>query len=153
LPKVEVSRVIKAPRDKVWEVATDPESMLEWWPGTKSVEVLNREGNSMTIRGTGTEAGREVTMTETWTLHPQETIEIEILEGPARGRTIQTYEEAPEGTKVTWSSDIRFKGVMGKILGGLLVGSKLQDSSAHTLEELAKYIESTKTPKKNKKHA
>jgi len=80
-------------------------------------------------------------MTETWTLHPPEKIEIEILEGPVRGRTIQTYEEVPEGTKVTWSSDISFKGVLGKILGRLLVGSKLEESSAHTLEELEKYIE------------
>lgn len=134
LPKVEVSRVIKAPRGKVWEVAADPESMLKWWPGAKSIDILSREGNIITVRGTGIEAGREVTMTETWTLHlcmhAPEKIEIEILEGPARGRTIQTYEEIHEGTKVTWSSDISFKGVLGKILGRLLVGSKLQESSA-----------------------
>ncbi|MDH5390305.1 MAG: SRPBCC family protein [Candidatus Bathyarchaeota archaeon] len=141
MPEVEVSRVIKAPRGKVWEVVADPESMLEWWPGSESVDVLSREGNTITVRGTGTEAGRKVTMTEKWTLHPPEKIEIEILEGPVRGRTIQTYQEVPEGTKVTWSSDISFKGVLGKILGRLFVGSKLQDSTAQTLEELAKYIE------------
>jgi len=141
LPKVEVSRVIKAPRGKVWEVAADPESMLKWWPGAKSVDVLSRERNTITIRGTGTEGGREVTMTEKWTLHPPEKIEIEVLEGPVLGRTIQTYEEVPEGTKVTWSSDISFKGVLGRILGRLFVGSRLQDSIAQTLEEMAKYIE------------
>ena len=141
MPKVEVSRVMKVPREKVWEVAADPESMLEWWPGSESVDILSREGNTLTVRGTGIEAGRKVTMTETWTLHPPEKIEIEILEGPVRGRTIQTYEEVPEGTKVTWSSDISFKGVLGKILGRLLVGSKLEESSAHTLQELEKYIE------------
>ena len=132
---------MKVPREKVWEVAADPESMLEWWPGSESVDILSREGNTLTVRGTGIEAGRKVTMTETWTLYPPEKIEIEILEGPVRGRTIQTYEEVPEGTKVTWSSDISFKGVLGKILGRLLVGSKLEESSAHTLEELEKYIE------------
>ena len=141
MPKVEVSRVMKAPREKVWEVAADPKSMLEWWPGSESVDILSREGNTLTVRGTGIEAGRKVTMTETWTLRPPERIEIEILEGPVRGRTIQTYEEVPEGTKVTWSSDISFKGVLGKILGRLFVGSKLEESSAHTLEELEKYIE------------
>ena len=141
MPKVEVSRVMKVPREKVWEVAADPESMLEWWPGSESVDILSREGNTLTVRGTGIEAGRKVTMTETWKLYPPEKIEIEILEGPVRGRTIQTYEEVPEGTKVTWSSDISFKGVLGKILGRLLVGSKLEESSAHTLEELEKYIE------------
>jgi uncharacterized protein YndB with AHSA1/START domain len=139
LPKVEVSRVIEAPRGKVWEVAADPESMIEWWPGSESVDVLSRERNVITVRGTGIEAGREVTMTEKWTLHPPEKIEIEILEGPALGRTIQTYEEIPEGTKVTWSSDISFKGVLGRVLGRLFLG-RLHDSMAQTLEELAKYV-------------
>jgi len=141
MPKVTVSRVIKAPREKVWEVASDPKTMLEWWPGSESVEILSRESNTLTVRGVGTMEGRKATMTETWTLYPPEKIEQEIFEGPIRGRGIQTYEEVPEGTKVTWYSDISFKGVMGKIFGSLLVGSKLQESSAHTLEELAKYIE------------
>jgi len=100
LPKVEVSRVMKVPREKVWEVAADPESMLEWWPGSESVDILSREGNTLTVRGTGTEAGRKVTMTETWKLYSPEKIEIEILEGPVRGRTIQTYEEVPEGREI-----------------------------------------------------
>ena len=136
-----VSRVIKAPRGKVWEVAANPESMLKWWPGSKSLDILSREGNTITIRGTGTEAGREVTMTEKWTLHPPEKIELEILEGPILGSAIQTYEEVPEGTKVTWSSDIRFKGVLGKILAKL-IGSRVQESAAQPLENLARYIES-----------
>ncbi|MCP8322909.1 MAG: SRPBCC family protein [Candidatus Methylarchaceae archaeon HK02M2] len=142
MPKVEVSRVIKAPRGKVWEVAADPESMLRWWPGVESprVDILSREGNTITIRGMATVGGREVTMTEKWTLHPPEKIEMEILEGPILGKTIQTYEEVPEGTKVTWSSDVHFKGVLGKILG-LFVGSRVKDSVGQPLEEMAKYIE------------
>ena len=140
MPKVVVSRVIKAPRGKVWEVAANPESMLKWWPGSKSVDILSREGNTITIRGTGTEAGREVTMTEKWTLHPPEKIEIEIFEGPILGRSIQTFEEVPEGTKVTWSSDIRFKGVLGRILGRLF-WSRVKGSIGQPLEEMAKYIE------------
>ena len=140
MPKVEVSRIIKKPREKVWEVAADPKSMLKWWPGSTSVEILSRNQNTLTIKGTGTEGGREATMTEKWTLYPPEKIEIEVLEGPIRGRTVQTYEEVPEGTKVTWYSDFSFKGVMGKVFGRIFVGSKLEESSAHTLEELDKYI-------------
>jgi len=140
LPKAEVSRVIKAPREKVWEVAANPESMLEWWPGTKSIDVLSREGNTIKIRATGTQGGREVTMTETWTLHPPEKIEQEILEGPIVGTGIQTYEEVPEGTKVTWFSDIKFKGVLGGVMGKLL-WSKAKDSLGQPLEDLARYIE------------
>jgi len=115
--------------------------MLEWWLGSESVEILSREGNKLTVRGVGTMEGRRSTLTETWTLYPQEKIETEIFEGPIRGKSIQTFEEVPEGTKVTWSSDISFKGTMGKIFSRFLVGSKAQGSYAHILEELAKYIE------------
>jgi len=114
--------------------------MLEWWPGTKSIDVLSREGNTITIRATGTQGGKEVTMTETWTLHPPEKIEQEILEGPIVGTGIQTYEEVPEGTKVTWFSDINFKGVLGSVMGKLL-WSRAKDSLGQPLEDLARYIE------------
>ncbi len=140
MPKTEISRVIKAPRPKVWEVAANPESMLEWWPGSKSVEILSREGNTMTVRGVGESAGREATMTEKWTLYPQEKIEFEFLEGPVRGISVQRFEEVPEGTKVTWSSDIRFKGVLGGLVGRLF-WFKVKDSLGEPLEGMAKYIE------------
>ena len=140
LPKVEVSRVIRAPRGKVWEVAANPELMTEWWPGGGSVEILSREGNTITIRGTQTQGGREVSMTEKWTLHPPEKIEIEFLEGPIRGKSIETFEEVSEGTKVNWSSDIRFKGVLGSVMGRLL-WSRFKGSIGQPLENLAKYIE------------
>jgi carbon monoxide dehydrogenase subunit G len=114
--------------------------MVEWWPGSESVEVLSREGNTITVRGTGTMEGREVTMTEKWTLYPPEKIELEIFEGPVLGRTIQTYEEVPKGTKVTWSSDIKFKGVLGSIMGRLF-WSRVKGSIGQPLEDMAKYIE------------
>lgn len=143
MPRVEESRVIKASRAKVWEVAANPETMLKWWPGSKSVEILSREGNTMTVRGVGAAGGREVTMTEKWTLHPQEKIETEIFEGPILGSSVQRFEEVPEGTRVVWSSDIRFKGVLGGIVGRLF-WFKVKDSMTgerSPLVNMGKYIE------------
>ena len=118
----------------------DPESMLEWWPGAETIEILSREGNTLVVKGGGTMEGRKFVMTEKWTLYPPEKIDLELLEGPFYFKTIQTFEEVPEGTKLTWSSDISFKGVVGKILS-IFGGSKLKDFSAQTLDELAKYVE------------
>jgi len=140
LPKAEVSRVIKAPRAKVWEVAANPEGMLKWWPGSKSVEILSREGNTMTVRGVGEAGGKEATITEKWTLHPQEKIEVEIFEGPILGKSVQTFEEVPEGTRVVWSSEIRFKGTLGSVMGRLF-WFKIKGSIGEPLESMAKYIE------------
>jgi uncharacterized protein YndB with AHSA1/START domain len=141
LPVIEASRVIKAPRAKVWAVFTDPENQLKWDPeGIKSVKILERKGNTVSWEGRHIMGGREVTLTHKYTLYPTERIE-EVLEGPAVSRGGFKFEEVPEGTKMTLSYDISFKGVIGRIIGRLLVGPKLGEYADQILENLAKYIE------------
>jgi len=141
LRKVEVSRVIKAPRKKVWEVVSDPTSLPKFIPDIKSVEVLSRVGNTITYKTTSIMGGREVKMTQKYTLHPPERMEEEILEGPIDMRVTTILEEVPEGTKYTRSGDVSFKGVLGRILGRLFAGSKLQEGAEETTDKMAKYIE------------
>jgi len=138
---VEVSRVIKAPRKKVWEVVSDPTSTPKFNPDLKSVEVLSRVGNTITFKSMAIMGGREVKTMNKWTLHPLERMEDEILEGPIDMRGTTILEEVPEGTKYTWSGDVSFKGVLGRILGRLFVGSKLQEGTEDWVDKMAKYIE------------
>ena len=131
----------KAPRAEAWAVFTDPESQLKWDPeGIKTVKVLERKGNTISWEGRHIMGGREVTLTHNYTLYPTEKIE-EVLEGPADGRGEFKFEEVPEGTKMTISYDISFKGVLGRIIGRLLVGPKLKEYADQILENFAKYIE------------
>jgi uncharacterized membrane protein len=118
MPNVEISKVIKAPRTKVWEAISDPETMPKWDVNTKSAKV------------------------ERWTYYPQERIETETLEGSQVDvKGFQLYEEVPEGTKVTLSYDIGFKGIVGQTLGRLLAGPKLRAFIEETIEGMAKYSE------------
>ena len=142
MTKVEVSRVIKAPRKKVWEVITDPTLLpIFMGPALKSVEVLSRVGNTITYKTTSTMGGREIKTKNKWTLHPPDRMEDEILEGPIDWRGTTILEEVPEGTKYTISADVSFKGILGRMLGRLFGGSKLQEGGEETTEKLAKYIE------------
>ena len=141
IPKIEISKIIKAPRAKVWEVISDPEAMPKYDKNVKSVEVHSREGNTVIKTHISIVRGQETKIKEKWTLYPQEKIETETLEGPADMKGLQLFEEVPEGTKVTFVMDISFKGIIGKTLGRLLAGPKLREFADEYIESLAKYIE------------
>jgi len=85
--------------------------------------------------------GREVKTTTKWTLHPPDRMEDEIVEGPVDFRGTTILEEVPEGTKYTWSGNISLKGVLGRILGKLVGGSKLQEGAEDSTDKMAKYVE------------
>jgi uncharacterized protein YndB with AHSA1/START domain len=55
--------VIVAPRDRVWELVSDPHHLPRWWPKTVRVEDVRRVGTGKRSRWTtvlGTERGRGV---------------------------------------------------------------------------------------------
>ena len=141
MPKMEISKIIKAPRAKVWETASDPETRPKYDKNMKSIEVLSREGNTVISTHTSIVRGQETKAKDKWTLYPQEKIETESLDGPADVKGVQLFEEVPEGTKVTLSYDINFKGIIGKTLGRLLAGPKLREFADEYIESMAKYIE------------
>jgi carbon monoxide dehydrogenase subunit G len=141
MPKIEISHIIKAPRAKVWEVVSDPEAAPKYDKNTISIEVHSREGNTIIMTRTSILGGQETKTKDKWTLYPQEKIETESLEGPADVKGIQLFEEVSEGTKATLAYDISFKGIIGKTMGRLLAGPKLQEFADDAIESMAKYIE------------
>lgn len=44
MPKVSRTRVIEAPRERVWDLVADPHSLPRWWPRTTRVEDVRGEG-------------------------------------------------------------------------------------------------------------
>jgi uncharacterized protein YndB with AHSA1/START domain len=55
--------VIDAPRDRVWELVSDPHHLPRWWPKTVRVEDVRQVGSGKRSRWTtvlGTERGRGV---------------------------------------------------------------------------------------------
>ncbi|MGH9910195.1 MAG: type II toxin-antitoxin system RatA family toxin, partial [Nitrososphaerales archaeon] len=74
--RIEVSKEINAPTEKVWKITSDIDNEPKYWHGTKSVKNLKVDGNTIT---------REVVIAfkdskcmETVVLNPMKSIEINI---------------------------------------------------------------------------
>jgi uncharacterized protein YndB with AHSA1/START domain len=63
MPRVTRDRVIAAPRERVWELVSDPHHLPRWWPRTIRVEDVRQVQGGRRSRWTtvlGTERGRGV---------------------------------------------------------------------------------------------
>ena len=63
MPRISRSRVIEAPRDRVWSLVADPHNLPRWWPRARRVEDVQGEGRRArwtavleTERGSGVRA-------------------------------------------------------------------------------------------------
>jgi uncharacterized protein YndB with AHSA1/START domain len=63
VPRVSRTRVIAAPRERVWELVSDPHHLPRWWPKAIRVEDVRQTGSGRRTRWTtvlGTERGKGV---------------------------------------------------------------------------------------------
>jgi uncharacterized protein YndB with AHSA1/START domain len=61
MPRVNRSRLIAVPADRVWEVVADPHHLPRWWPRAVRVEDVREEGEALQWTTVlGTEAGGRV---------------------------------------------------------------------------------------------
>ena len=140
---VETSRVIAAPREKVFKLATDLENAPKYLPTHfKSVKILQREGNTVTTDEVIMAAGRTIKQTSRHTIQEPDKHEAEVLTGDAVGTKVsETYAEVPEGTKVSVVADVRLAGIlkMVEVLGKGRIRAEIEDS----INQLAKIAESS----------
>jgi uncharacterized protein YndB with AHSA1/START domain len=63
VPRVSRTRVIAAPRERVWALVSDPHHLPRWWPKAIRVEDVRKAGGARRTRWTtvlGTERGKGV---------------------------------------------------------------------------------------------
>jgi uncharacterized protein YndB with AHSA1/START domain len=63
MPRVSRTRTIAAPRERVWDLVSDPHHLPRWWPRTLRVEDVRQMGSGKRSRWTtvlGTDRGRGV---------------------------------------------------------------------------------------------
>lgn len=63
MPRVSRTRIIAAPRERVWELVSDPHHLPRWWPRATRVEDVRQVGGGRRSRWTtvlGTQRGRGV---------------------------------------------------------------------------------------------
>ena len=109
---IHTSRDVTATLDNVWNVISDIDREPEFWHGTKSIKNISKTGN--TVEREVVIAFRNSKCREIVRLDNKKSINIEIMEGPIRGRktiTLKTIKNHTTRIDVEW--DIRLSGFYG----------------------------------------
>ena len=131
--RIEVSREMNAPVEKVWKIASDMDNEPKYWHGTKSVKNLKVDGN--TINREVIIAFKNSKCMETVVLNPKKSIEVQITEGPMRGSKVITLNDIGGKTKVDVVWDIKLTGMMSMFTG--MVKGHIEQGTKDALERIS----------------
>lgn len=128
----EDSRVIRAPRQQVWELMADMGNWSRWLneEGAFKIvshDVVSTEGNVVVCDEIAEVRGKRRWSRDKYTLKPQEGIEETYLEGPMRGRMVFSLQDVPGGTKVTVRTETHRAGL--KSLFSAMAGAGSSDET------------------------
>lgn len=140
MPKISITRVIPAEKEKVFSTITDFQNLPKKFPMIfKSITVEKIEGNTILTKESTRLAGRDIEQTVKHILAPSEKHEVMILEGDAKDSIIiERYETVPEGTKITIEGDFKLAGKL-KLVGFLAKG-KIEKGINEVLDEVSKVV-------------
>ncbi len=144
MPRVTRRRRIAAPRERIWDVISDPHALPRWWPRLQRVEEVSEATWTKVLtsdRGKPVRADYSRTLTEPparlqWRQELAETPFERILS--AATLTI-VLEPADEGTEVSLASRERLRGLAR--LGSLMVRRATAKRLDEALERLALAVE------------
>ncbi|MDA4117597.1 MAG: SRPBCC family protein [Thaumarchaeota archaeon] len=112
----------------VWKRVSDIERMPEFWHGTRSLQVVGREGNKTRIKAKFAFGGsRDVEVT---TDEANRTLALSYASGPFTG--VQTVTVAGNTLEARW--DIEFKGIYR--LGASRIAGHFRTGTVHALARL-----------------
>lgn len=117
--RVQVSKTIDAPQDRIFSIITDFERLPSRLPDRyKSLQVLERAGNNtVTVKETIAYAGREVHQITRHEMEPGWRLRSEVIEGDTKGTVVEITLEPDAGrTRVSVDVDLKL-GKLGSVLG------------------------------------
>jgi len=133
---LEIAVTVRATRDKVYAAYTDFGSMPKWAKVRGAVAVTKREGDTVYLEGEGgskrrgQRAGRRLKLTE------PSLVESESETRFTRTKRTVSFEDVPEGTRVTARLDVQVKGLWAK----LLATRESEEFEPQIREELASFV-------------
>ncbi|MGH9922049.1 MAG: type II toxin-antitoxin system RatA family toxin [Nitrososphaerales archaeon] len=131
--RIEASREISAPVEKVWKIASDMDNEPKYWHGTKSVKNLKVDGN--TINREVVIAFKNSKCMETVVLNPKKSVEVQITDGPMKGSKVITLNDIGGKTKVDVVWDIKLTGMMSMFTG--MVKGHIEQGTKDALERIS----------------
>ena len=134
--KVEKSKAINAPQDRIFSLITDFEKLPSRFPNRyRSVKIIERSGNTITAEEDVTVAGRDIHQTTKHTLQPTTMLRSEVVEGDTKGTIVQISltPESADRTMVSVDADLKL-GRLGSMLGVFAKG-KIKDGLERMIDE------------------
>ena len=115
--RVQMSKTVDAPQDRIFSIVTDFESLPSRFPDRyKSLRVLERSDNVVKVEETIMYAGREIHQITKHEIEPGRRIRSEVVEGDTKGTVVEITLEPDSGrTKVSVDADLKL-GKLGSIL-------------------------------------
>jgi uncharacterized membrane protein len=134
----EVSLIVRVPRDRAYSAYADFEAMPRWSSQKQTVRVSRREGNTVYLEMVPGAGGRRTT--REMKIFPPKRVESEGETSFTRTKSVVSFEEVPEGTKVTASLDVRVKGRWSWVMRSR-GKTEVESSALEELTSFAKYAE------------
>jgi ribosome-associated toxin RatA of RatAB toxin-antitoxin module len=134
---IHTNRDVRATLDSVWNVISDIDREPEFWHGTKSIKNISKTGN--TIEREVVIAFRNSKCREIVRLDNKKSINIEIIEGPIRGRktiTLKTIKNHTTRIDVEW--DIKLSSFYGIFTG--VIKKHILKGTEEALERISEKV-------------
>lgn len=142
---MEVSHIVKAPRERVYAAYTDFGAMPKWSKGVSAVRVVQSGGGTVNLESETGSGGRRHVSVAKLVLSAPSKVETERETRFTRILRTVKFDEAPEGTMVTASLDVRVKGIWAAVLTPRGKREAIE-SASQGLESFAKYVEGLQAP-------
>jgi len=141
LPKVNYEKIVRAGRNKVFDIATDYESFQKTMPQYfPSIRIRSNRDNVTVVEEHVRLSGRKLAMMTKHVVDYPRLHEIFVIGGDAKGsHIVERYEEVLEGTKIIVDADIKLGGAMR--LAGFFGGGRTENGLAKITDEFAKLAE------------
>ena len=118
------SWIVKAPRDDVYRIMSDFESMPKNFPKVAhSLKILRRDDNNLEIEAKAKTFGEVIGVKMNTQLRPPfGYVSDNKSEIGTSGHEEFLMEEVPEGTRINYSYEVELKNPIFRIFGGFLIG-------------------------------
>jgi carbon monoxide dehydrogenase subunit G len=145
--RVEISKTVQASQDKIFSLITDFENLPSRFPNRyRSLKVIERSENSVTVEEDVTVAGREIHQITRHTFEPKRFLRSEVVDGDTKGTIVEiilddstdSSSATTTNTKVSVNADLKL-GRLGGLLGVFAKG-KIKGGLDHMIEEFGNIV-------------
>jgi predicted DNA-binding antitoxin AbrB/MazE fold protein len=134
---IQISKLVSAPLDKVWNIVSDLDNETKYWKGTKEIRNISRDENK--ILREITLVFRDSKCVQEITLSPKEKIEAVFTDGILKGTKTINLKPTENAVNLEAVWDIKLSGMMGVFTG--MVKKHIKNGTEQALQSIKEEAE------------